>query len=179
MKVIKEPEVPTSNGTTNEKFEINSPENQAKLAAAQEKFDKFQNNLTTKEYDLYLTAEQTTGMMETIFPKMNWKGYEAYAVSETYKTLNQLTNKKGEVKGGVKAEIAEAVFHFLKEFQGVGIEYAEMFKAICDQFAMVINEINKDRQELRDLSLELISLEQGIPVEDVVRNLQKDMQQQG
>ena len=36
-----------------------------------------------------------------------------------------------------------------------------------------MKEINEDRQALRDLSLELVSAEQGIPVEDLVEQLNR------
>lgn len=41
-----------------------------------------------------------------------------------------------------------------------------------------MNEINQDRQNLRDLSLEIVSTEQGIPIEDVIKSLNEQYQQQ-
>jgi hypothetical protein len=143
-----------------------------------EKFDVLQAELNSKNYDLYLDAELTKVLMGRLFNEFQWKGYESYAISETHSQLTKAVNKNGEVQGKFPVEVIEAVFHFLKNHIGTGFELAIPYKQICDQFAMVIQEINTDRQELKDLSLDLVASEQGIKVEDLVASLNK-MQQQG
>jgi hypothetical protein len=176
MKVIKADEVAEATQPTQAPVV-----DQKALAAAQEKFDNFRQLLETKKYDIYLTAEQTAFFFDTFYNNVEWKGYESYAISETFDRLSVLRNDKGELKGKTEVEITEAIFHFLKNYVSRGQESAKLFKGICDQFALPVKEVNEDRQELRDLSLELVSIEQGIPVEDLVKSLeaQAQLQNQG
>jgi len=171
MKVIKE-ECVDSNAKTE-----NSAIDQKKVAELKEKFDTMQNMLLTKEYAVLLEAEETKFLFETVYNNIQWKGYESYAISETYDQLNsQMID--GSLNGKVKVEIIEAVFHFLKNYVSSGVNESRLFRKICDQFALPMNEINQDRQNLRDISLEYVSAEQGIPVEQLIENLNRQQGQQ-
>ena len=171
MKVIKANEVPTSE---NSNAPATAPKiDKKKVAELTEKFDLLQNQLNSKEYAVLLNAEQTTHLFESVYPNFQWKGYESYAISETYDTLKSQVNKKGNLDGKVKVEIIEALFHFLKNHVSTGVDGARFFRQICDQFAISMTEINTDRQNLKDLSLELVATEQGISVEKLVEGLQK------
>ena len=149
-----------------------------KVEQLREKFDVLQAELNEKKYDLYLDSELTKTLIGKLYAEFQWKGYESYAISETYTQLSNSINKKGEIQEKFPVEVVEAVFHFLKNHIGTGFELAVPYKKICDQFAIVIQEINKDRQELKDLSLELVASEQGIKVEDLVESLNR-MNNQG
>lgn len=151
---------------------------QKKVEELREKFDLINKQITGKEYSILLSVPQTKFLFETIYENIQWKGYESYAISETYDALKKAVNKKGELNGKVKVEIIEAIFHFLKNFVFEGVENARIFRQVCDQFALPMTEINQDRQNLRDASLELVSAEQGIPIEDFVANLKKQQSQQ-
>lgn len=166
MKVIKAEDVPT---TSKETPQIDA----AKVEELREKFDLLQNQLNSKTYGLLLGKEQTTHLFETVYENLQWKGYESYAISETYDQLKSLINKKGELNGNAKTEIIEATFHFLKNHVSTGVSNARLFRQICDQFAIPMQEINNDRQQLKDLSLELVATEQGIPVEKLIEGLRQ------
>ena len=169
MKVMKSEEVQTEQKGNNEV-------DQVQLDQLQEKFDVLQSTINNKEYSLLLNEELTQVLMSEIFPKFQWKGYESYAVSETYTQLEKKRNGKG-IKAKFPVEIIEATFHFLKNFIGTGFELAVPFKKICDQFALPIQEINQDRQNLKDVSLAIIAAEKGIKVEDLVEALNASNQQ--
>ena len=147
------------------------------VAEMQEKFDKVKTIIDTKEYNVDLTKDQTLYLMNEFYANVAWKGYESYAISETYNSFKGLV-KKDEIHGSVKAEIVEAVFHFLKIHESSGFKFAGLFKEICDQFSIPMQEINQDRQNLRDASLEVTAAEQGIPVEDLVAQFQAAQAQQ-
>lgn len=166
MKVIKAEDVPTSNQNTPEGVDPK------RVEELREKFDLIQNQLNEKKYDLYLDKKQTEFLFSEVYENLQWKGYESYAISETYDQLKSLT-AKGEINGQCKVEIIEATFHFLKNHHSTGVENARLFRQICDQFAIPMQAINNDRQELKDLSLELVAAEQGIPVEQLVEGLRK------
>ena len=165
MKVIKNEDV--ANAT---------PEiDQVKLAELKEKFDLTQNQLITKEYDILLNEEQTEFLFNDVYENIVWKGYESYAISESHDILAKLI-VDGKLVGKTKTEIVEAIFHFLKNHTASGVKSARLFRQVCDQFALPMTEINTDRQTLRDLSLELVSVEQGIPVEQLIEGLQREQQ---
>jgi hypothetical protein len=142
-----------------------------KVAKLQEKFDSFRQLLDKKTYEILLNEEQTEFFFEVFFNTVEWKGYESYAVSETYDKLRTLVNENGELKGKANPEIVEAIFHFLKNHTSNGIAEARIFRGICDQFSLPMKELNEDRQELRDLSLEVVAAEQGIEVEELVKRM--------
>lgn len=175
MKVIKSEDVQEmpQNGQSK-----NPSIDKKKVAEIQEKFDAFRQLLDKKKYDILLTEDQTTYLFEDFYNSVEWKGYESYAVSETYDRLKSLVDEKtGELKGKSEPEIIEAIFHFLKNYTTSGIGEARIFKAICDQFSLPMKELNEDRQELRDISLELVAAEQGISVEQLNKTLEN--QQRG
>lgn len=164
MKVIKNEELPTQEKTINQTI----------VAELKEKFDNLQTQLNSKEYSVLLNKEQTEFFLNEVFETIEWKGYESYAISETNTVFRDLV-KKGEINGTAKPEIIEAIFHFLKNYTGKGVKNATVFRQICDQFAIPMTELNQDRQTLRDVSLELVSAEQGVPIEQVISNLQSEI----
>jgi hypothetical protein len=173
MKVLKAEDVNAGTLEAMEMAQAPSPEiDQAKVEQLREKFDAFQSQLNEKKYSLVLDEVQTSTLLEKLYPAFQWKGYESYAISETYTQLEEKRTGNG-INAKFSPEIIEAVFHFLKNHVGTGFELAIPFKQICDQFAVTIQEVNKDRQDLRDLSLELVSTEQGISVENLVEALNK------
>ena len=145
-------------------------ENQVKIAQLQEKFDALNTTLNEKTYAVVLSKEQTSVLMNEIYPTFAWKGYESYAIAETHKQISAAV-KKDEIKSSFSAEVIEAVFHFLKSYEGKGVTLAHTFKSICDQFAIAVQEINTDRQSLKDLSLELIAAEKNIDINELVDSL--------
>lgn len=167
MKVIKAEDVPQTKT-------VSSPVNPNLVAELQEKFDTMKQVLDTKTYGIYLDAELTKFFFDTFYPNIQWKGYESYAVSESYARMEDAKKEDGSIDGQVRPEIIEAVFHFIKMFVSSGIENARLFKRMADQFAITIHEINQDRQDLKDLSLELVAAEKGITVESLTGELQKD-----
>lgn len=169
MKVLKADDVVLENPTTE------APESQIdqkRIAEAQEKFDRTRQIIETKSYGVALNTSQTDFLLNNFFENVSWKGYESYAISESFKQIEVLV-KDGEINGSCKVEIIEAIFHFLKNHIGSGVKSADLFRQVCDQFAVPMKEINEDRQTLRDLSLELIAAEQGITVETAMEELQK------
>ena len=171
MKIIKAEDVPSAPIVQEE---TKAPKiDKKKVAELQEKFDVLQSQLTNKEYEVLLNEEQTTFLFDVAYESIQWKGYESYAISETYDVF-QSHVKEGKLNAKVKVEIVEAIFHFLKNYIGTGVKNARLVRQLCDQFALTITEINKDRQTMRDLSLELVSTEQGIPVEQLLHRLEQE-----
>ena len=167
MKVIKADDVQEQGPSLNGQID------QKRIAEAQEKFDSVRQLLETKNYAVLLTVEETKYLFENFYETVEWKGYESYAISETYEKLQGIV-VDGALNGNTLVEIVEAIFHFLKNYPGKGVENAKMFRRICDQFALPMKEINDDRQTLRDLSLELVAAEQGISVENLVEAAQRE-----
>lgn len=170
MKVIKADEVQEA---TSQKEQGPGQIDPKRVAEAQEKFDTVRQLLETKNYAALLSVEETQYLFENFYETVEWKGYESYAISETYEKLQGIV-VDGALNGNTAVEIIEAVFHFLKNYPGKGVENAKMFRRICDQFALPMKEINDDRQTLRDLSLELVAAEQGISVENLLEAAQKE-----
>jgi len=167
MKVVKAEEVVLESPSTEPQVD------QKRIAEAQENFDRTRQIVETKSYSVALDSKQTSFLMDNFFSNVSWKGYESYAIAETYKHLEEIT-VDGQINGKAKVEIIEAIFHFLKNHIGTGVKDADLFRQVCDQFALPMKEINEDRQELRDLSLELIAAEQGISVEKAMEEIQKN-----
>jgi hypothetical protein len=148
----------------------NEAEIQVKIAQTQEKFDTLQNELNEKGYGVVLDKTLTSTLINDLYPSFEWKGYESYAITETYKQISE-SIKKEEINAKFPVEVIEATFHFLKNHVGKGHTLATNFKLICDAFAVSIQEINTDRQLLKDLSLELVAAEKGIDINDLIKSL--------
>lgn len=148
---------------------------QNRIDEAKVKFDTLREALQVKKYAVSLDAGQTDYLFNNFYQNVSWKGYESYAIAETFERLYSLVSNQQDFRilsGETETEIIEAIFHFLKNHIGTGIGSARLFKQICDQFALPMKEINEDRQELRDLSLELVAAEQGISVEKLMQDAQ-------
>lgn len=147
---------------------------QTRIEEARVKFDTLRESLLDKRYSINLNQSQTDYLFNEFYQAVSWKGYESYAISETFDRLCELVSYENDeatlTSGELEAEIIEAVFHFLKNYISNGIESARLFRQICDQFALPMKEINEDRQALRDLSFELLAAEQGVSVETLIKN---------
>ena len=166
MKIVKADDVELNEQPTTPAIDP------AVVQAAQDKFDLLRNQLDSKEYAVELSTELTSFLFDVFYSKVSWKGYESYAIAETFDQLKSAV-QGDTLNGTIKPEIIEAIFHFLKNHVGVGITDARGFKELCDVFAIPMKELNEDRQSLRDASLEVVAAEQGITVENLVENAQK------
>jgi len=167
MKVVKANDVPTQ-----EQTKINAID-QVLVAELTEKFDAIRQVVDTKKYSVLLDADQTSALLNEFYPAFQWKGYESYAVAETYTQLSEMV-KGDKIDAGADAPIIEAIFHFLKNYVGTGVDSAIKFRSICDQFALPMQEINVDRQAVKDVALELTAAEKGITVESLVNSFDPD-----
>jgi hypothetical protein len=167
MKVIKAKDIPQKKTVAGE-IDLKLVEE------LQEKFDTMKQILDTKTYGIFLDAELANFLFETFFGTIQWKGAEAYVITAASESISDLSQKDGSIQGQIRPEIVEGIFHLIKSFTSSGIENARLFKRMADQFAMVVQEINQDRQELKDLSLELVAAEKGITVETLTGELQKN-----
>ena len=167
MKVVKANDVPTQ-----EQTKINAID-QVLVAELTEKFDAIRQVVDTKKYSVLLDKDQTSALLNEFYPAFQWKGYESYAVAETYTQLSEMV-KGDKIDAGADAPIIEAIFHFLKNYVGTGVDSAIKFRSICDQFALPMQEINVDRQAVKDVALELTAAEKGITVESLVNSFDPD-----
>ena len=167
MKVVKANDVPTQ-----EQTKINAID-QVLVAELTEKFDAIRQVVDTKKYSVLLDKDQTSALLNEFYPAFQWKGYESYAVAETYTQLTEMV-KGDKIDAGADAPIIEAIFHFLKNYVGTGVDSAIKFRSICDQFALPMQEINVDRQAVKDVALELTAAEKGITVESLVNSFDPD-----
>ena len=163
MKVVKANDVPTQEQTKTGAI------NEVLVAQLVEKFDNMKMLVDTKKYSILLDEDQTTALINEFYPDFQWKGYESYAVAETYNQLREMV-KDEKIDSGADAPIIEAIFHFLKNYIGTGVDSAIKFRSICDQFALPMQDINTDRQTLKDVALELTAAEKGISVESLVNS---------
>jgi hypothetical protein len=93
----------------------NEAENQVKIAQTQEKFDALQNELNEKGYGVVLDKTLTATLINELYPTFAWKGYESYAITETYKQISGAV-KNNEINAKFPVEVIEATFHFLKNY---------------------------------------------------------------
>ena len=107
MKVVKANDVPTQEQTKTGAI------NEVLVAQLVEKFDNMKMLVDTKKYSILLDKDQTTALMNEFYPEFQWKGYESYAVAETYNQLREMV-KDEKIDSGADAPIIEAIFHFLK-----------------------------------------------------------------
>lgn len=138
-----------------------------------EKFNEENEKYASKKYLLELSKDSKEWFLNTFLETVTWKGYECYAITEIHRAFT--TAKKS--KNLFPKEIIEAVFHFLKGFEGKGVSNAQNHKAVSDVFATVMNDINQGAQDLRDLSIEIAAAEQGITPEELIKNAQTDSDQ--
>lgn len=153
--------------------EQESAVNQEKIDKAQQNFDTFNAVLVEKKYPVKLSFVASNYLMKEFFSNLKFKGAEAYAVKEVYDNMQSLVlkgnnqSKEYLINGELKAEIIEAMFFFIKQYEGRGYLEASLFKEVADGFSTPMQLLNEDRQYLRDLSLELIAAEQGVEVEKI------------
>lgn len=133
-------------------------------------FDAINSAIANKGYDLNLDYDAATGLLN-FFDTAQWKGYECYGVEKLYDTLVPDLVEVGEegenmftLETIVQAEIIEAMFYFIKSYVATGIENAKLFRKLSDSFAIPMQNINIDRQALRDAALELTAAQQGLTV---------------
>lgn len=146
--------------------------NQERIDKSQRDFDTFNAVLNEKKYGVKVSADSAVYLLDDFLNKIAWSGYESYAIKEIYEAVNGIrseSDKKGNfsIEGDLKPEVIEAIFYFVKKYEGHGWKEAIVFKGVADAFAIPMQEINGDRQVLRDLSLELIAAEQGVEVEKI------------
>ena len=132
-----------------------------------------QDRLAKKKYRVKTTETTLNYLMNDFFNNVAWSGYECYAISETNKELTKLVDKlntkehKNEKRSfTLKVELLEALFHFVKQHAGTGLEAATNHRLLCEDLSVPMSDLNKDRGELRELALEAEAAKHGITVEE-------------
>ena len=74
------------------------------------------------------------------------------------------------------ADVVEAMFYFIKSHLGKGITAARSFRELTDGFSKVMQEINIDREVLRNVALELTAAEQGLTVDELQDSYKQEEQ---
>lgn len=136
-------------------------------------FDAINTAITNKKYELKLDTDAVAGLLD-FFDFVEWKGYECYGVEKLYDSLVPQLKEVGEesenlfvLETDVEPDVVEAMFYFIKSYTANGIEDARSFRKMSDAFAIPMQNINIDRQALRDAALELQAAEQGMTVEEM------------
>jgi hypothetical protein len=150
--------------------------NQQALELEQQMID-LQTQLSKKKYRVKTTTGTMNYLMDVFYQNVQWKGYECYAIDETYtqvqKVLDKAMDKLAEsgkesdkISFTIPVEILEALFHFVKEYVGKGREYAQTHRFLAEDLSVPMSQLNQDRQQLRDLAIEAEAAKHGISVED-------------
>lgn len=146
---------------------------------ATKKFDAQQKKNNEASYSLSLDSEQTDFLKNTFYNRKKWTGAEAYAVLKTYEAIFDSHKKETPLKCELSAEIVEAVFHLVKNFEGAGVQESRMFVSVADKLAETMQNLNQDRQDLNDLAVELEAAKHGISPEEFVQMYAKQQNQNG
>jgi hypothetical protein len=155
-------------------------ENNSQALEIEQQMHDLQIKLSKKKYRLKTTTDTMNYLMDEFYPNVSWKGYECYAISETYtqvkKVLDKAMDKLAEsgketnkLSFSVPVEILEALFHFVKEFTGNGKDTATKHRILCEDLSNPMAQMNQDRQELRDMALEAEAAKHGISVEEYTK----------
>jgi hypothetical protein len=136
------------------------------------KFDKAQKAFGEQEYSVEITKETLTFLNGSFSKNLKFKGYASYGIDEVFKAVEMLKNGKGKWK----REYVEAIFHFIKEYEGVGLSDARSHRALSDEIAPTMEIVQQNGQNLKDLATELEAAIQGIPVEDFVKAMSQSQQ---
>jgi hypothetical protein len=155
-------------------------ENDSQALEIEQQMHDLQLKLSKKKYRLKTTTGTMNYLMDDFYPNVQWKGYECYAISETFaqikKVLDKAMDKLAEsgketdkLSFSAPVEILEAVFHFVKEFPGKGIDNANKHRNLCEDLSNPMAQINQDRQGLRDMALEAEAAKHGISVEEYTK----------
>lgn len=158
----------------NNDLKVNSGEVDKKVVEQKEaQFDAINSAVANKKYELKLDSDAVAGLFE-FFDFVDWKGYECYGIEKLYDSFIPHLTECGEageesftLETEVEADVIEAMFYFIKSYTSSGIDSARLFRKMADGFAIPMQNINIDRQALRDAALELQAAEQGLTVEQL------------
>jgi len=135
-------------------------------------FDQKTEELNNKEYLLELSNEDYGYLINTFLPNLGWKGYECYAIEKIDEEIRRTFSKSKSYKELVNKEVIQAVFHFLKNYEGKGVMQAKSNKRLSDIFAKPMADINKDYADVKEIAhaMEIqeqkdLAKEQGIELE--------------
>jgi len=178
MKVV----TPNQNGISKDGPEVSKTFNEydAKAADLEMKMTDLQDSLAKKKYKVKTTMNTFSWMMEHFYQTVKWEGYECYAIAETHKAYKKVFDKalnnppkSGKISIQVLPEILEATFHFIKKYDGAGLNVATLHRTLCEDFSVTMAELNKDRTGLMELATEAEAAKHGITVEDYKKAAQQ------
>jgi len=156
---------------------VTMDENNPKALELEQQMEDLQKTLSKKKYRVKTTTGTMNYLMDEFYPNVQWKGYECYAIDETYtqvkKVLDKAMDKLAEsgkdtdkLSFTIPVEILEALFHFVKEFPGKGREHAQLHRLLAEDLSVPMSQLNQDRQQLRDLAIEAEAAKHGITVDE-------------
>jgi ElaB/YqjD/DUF883 family membrane-anchored ribosome-binding protein len=165
---------------------ITMDENNATALEIEAQMEELQTKLSKKKYRVKTTTETMNYLMDEFYADVPWAGYECYAIGETHAQVKKVLDKAIEklVESGkdtnkisftIPVEILEALFHFVKQYPGKGVEVAAKHRLLAEDLSVPMSQLNQDRNELRDLAMEAEAAKHGITVEEY-KNAASQMQ---
>lgn len=135
----------------------------------EKKFEKAQETYVNHEYIIEFTKETMDYIKGDFAENVKFKGYSSYGIKAVFKAIDELKDGKGLWKH----EFVEALFHFIKEHEGKGVKSANSHCALSDEISPVMEKVQINLQNLKDLATELEAAKQGLSVEEMLGDNKK------
>lgn len=160
-----------------------SPDIDAGLVAALEgKFQEANDAAANASFTLRVTESAAEHLTGELLQGVKWKGLEAYALTKAAEDLRGIVSKAARIASSdgpdeleftIKHDLLEVIFHFVRNYEGVGYEGAKKLTQVAEVLVKPVNELNELRQRLRSAALEWEAAKNGMTPDQFVAKMQE------
>lgn len=152
------------------------------LAELETKFEAANAAAASAVFTIRMPEPVAKYMAEQFVQGIKWKGLESYALTKATEDLQGIVNAATKVEGSndveftIKHDLLEVVFHFIRNYEGVGYSNAKLLTQIAEVFVKPINELNELRSKTRDAAVEWEAAKHGMTPDQFVAQIEKSQQ---
>ncbi len=144
-----------------------TPEQKKDYEKAKKEFKEFRKSTENKKYSVNIKAKKNLDdLIIFITTKAMWKFTQCLGIIETTKTLRSVEIKSGAIFLGI-VEI-EAIYYFLSQYEGTGLENAEMFYGILKPINDALGYVREDNEKASKLEQKVVAAEQGLELDTTI-----------
>lgn len=157
----------------------------AVLKALEDKFEAASSAANSATFTIRMQEGHASFMVNELVQKIKWKGLEAYGLSKATEDLRGIvgaaaklseSGKPDEVEFTIKHDLLEVVFHFLRNYDGVGYDDAKAVTQVAEVFVKPINELNELRAAMRSAAVDWEAAKHGMTPDQFVKQFEQSQQ---
>lgn len=156
------------------------PVDAAKVAELELKWDQTSDKLNKSIYNATMSRELALHFRDVVVESFSWKGPQCLIVEKIFEKLDQCIDGQtgDEITIDFDHDLLEVLTVLANSYVSHGKVNTLAYSKITEILSKPVSELQANRKELREVSMELEAARQGMSLEDFILKMQEAQRKQ-